>query len=118
MGNNINQLSSPLHKIFEERRDKVYNDLDTSKKLSLPHGMKVEINLFASLARYAPDKTGSHSHRMLDVAEGTTIMELLNRMELPIDKIKMIFLNGLHATGDEVLREGDRVGVFPPVAGG
>jgi len=30
----------------------------------------------------------------------------------------MIFLNGLHATGDEVLREGDRVGVFPPVAGG
>jgi len=88
------------------------------KKLSLAHSMKVELNLFASLARYAPDKTGSHSHRMLDVAEGTTIMELLNRMELPIDKIKMIFLNGLHAAGDEVLRDGDRVGVFPPVAGG
>jgi molybdopterin converting factor small subunit len=111
-------VTTPLHKIFEERGDKVYNSLVLPKKLSLLDSMKVELNLFASLARYAPDKTGSHSHRTLDVTEGTTIMELLNRLELPIDKIKMIFLNGLHATGDEVLREGDRVGVFPPVAGG
>ena len=88
------------------------------ERLSLLHSMKVELNLFASLARYAPDKTVSHGHRMLDVAEGTTIMGLLNRLELPIDKIRMIFLNGLHATGDEVLKDGDRVGVFPPVAGG
>jgi molybdopterin synthase sulfur carrier subunit len=83
-----------------------------------PQSMKVELNLFASLARYAPDNAGRHGHRIMDVAEGTTIIGLLNRLELPIDKIRMIFLNGLHATGDEVLREGDRVGVFPPVAGG
>lgn len=80
--------------------------------------MKVELNLFASLARYARDKTGSHGHYMMDVPDGTTIMALLNSLELPIDKIRMIFLNGLHAAGDEVLKEGDRVGVFPPVAGG
>jgi molybdopterin converting factor small subunit len=80
--------------------------------------MKVELNLFASLARYAQDKTGSHGHYMMDVPDGTTIMALLNSLELPIDKIRMIFLNGLHAAGDEVLKEGDRVGVFPPVAGG
>ena len=55
---------------------------------------------------------------MLDIAEGTTIVGLLESLEVPIDKVKMIFLNGLHATGDEVLGEGDRVGVFPPVAGG
>jgi molybdopterin converting factor small subunit len=27
-------------------------------------------------------------------------------------------LNGIHARGDEVLKDGDRVGAFPPVAGG
>ena len=80
--------------------------------------MKVELSLFASLARYAPDKTGSHSHRILDIAEGTAIIGLLESLEVPMEKVKMIFLNGLHATGDEVLREGDRVGIFPPVAGG
>ncbi len=80
--------------------------------------MKVEINLFASLARYMPDKAGSHSGRIFEVPEGTTIMDILQNMEFPLDKVKIIFLNGLHATGDEVLKEGDRVGVFPPVAGG
>ena len=80
--------------------------------------MKVEINLFASLARYIPDKTGSHGNRMLDVGEGTTIIEILKGLDVPFDKVKVIFLNGLHATGDETLKEGDRVGVFPPVAGG
>jgi molybdopterin converting factor small subunit len=118
MGNKINWLSSPLYKMIEEWRDKIYNEQYIHRKLPLQDSMKVELNLFASLARYAPDKIGSHSQRMLDVTEGTTIMGLLNSMELPIDKIRMIFLNGLHATGDEVLKEGDRVGVFPPVAGG
>lgn len=80
--------------------------------------MKVELSLFASLAQYMPDKTGGHGNRMLEVAEGTTIMELLNRLEFPRDKVKLIFLNGLHATGEEILSDGDRVGVFPPVAGG
>jgi molybdopterin converting factor small subunit len=80
--------------------------------------MKIELSLFASLAQYVPDKTGSHSRQTMEVAEEITIMELLKGLELPIDKIKMIFLNGLHATGDEVLKDGDRVGVFPPVAGG
>lgn len=80
--------------------------------------MKIEVNLFASLARYIPDKTGSHGNRILEIGEGTTILEILKRLEVPLDKVKVIFLNGLHATGEEVLKEGDRVGVFPPVAGG
>ena len=80
--------------------------------------MKIELSLFASLARYMPDKTGGHSSRMLEVAEGSTIIEILKSMEVPLEKVKIIFVNGLHATGEEILKEGDRVGVFPPVAGG
>jgi len=80
--------------------------------------MKIELSLFASLGQYAPEKTGGHSSRLLEVAEGTTITGLIKGLKLPVDKVKMIFLNGLHATGDEVLNDGDRVGVFPPVAGG
>jgi len=80
--------------------------------------MKVEINLFASLARYMRDKTGIQGSRVLEVGEGTTILDILTLMEVPLDKVKILFLNGIHATGDEVLKEGDRVGAFPPVAGG
>jgi molybdopterin synthase sulfur carrier subunit len=80
--------------------------------------MKIEMNLFASLARYMPDKNSSHGHRVMETADGTTIVEILKRLEVPLDKVKVIFLNGVHAKGEEILKEGDRVGVFPPVAGG
>jgi molybdopterin synthase sulfur carrier subunit len=74
--------------------------------------MKVELNLYASLARFVP-RTGP-----LEVGKDTTILGLLRRLDVPLDKVKIIFLNGIHASGNETLREGDRVGVFPPVAGG
>ena len=74
--------------------------------------MKVELNLYASLARIVP-RSGP-----LEVGEDTTILGLLRRLDVPLDKVKIIFLNGIHASGNETLCEGDRVGVFPPVAGG
>jgi molybdopterin converting factor small subunit len=74
--------------------------------------MKVELNLYASLARFVP-RTGP-----LEVGKDTTILGLLRRLDVPLDKVKIIFLNGIHASGNETLRDGDRVGVFPPVAGG
>lgn len=80
--------------------------------------MKIELNLYASLARYLPREAGAPRDRIWEVDEGTTIFALLHRHQVPLDKVKLIFLNGLHARGDEILREGDRVGVFPPVAGG
>jgi molybdopterin synthase sulfur carrier subunit len=54
----------------------------------------------------------------VEVPEGSTIRELFRKLHVPPDAPKIIFLNGLHATGEEVLQEGDRVGAFPPVAGG
>ncbi len=80
--------------------------------------MKIELRLFASLARYTPDKPGSLDNCIMEIAEGSTIIDILRRLEVPLDKVRVIFLNGLHVTGDEVLKEGDRVGLFPPVAGG
>ena len=74
--------------------------------------MNVELNLYASLARSVP-RTGP-----VEVGENTTILGLLRRLGVPMEKVKIVFLNGLHASGEEILRDGDRVGVFPPVAGG
>jgi sulfur carrier protein ThiS len=80
--------------------------------------MRIELNLYASLARYLPREAEALPGRTCEVEEGTTIIDLLQRLQVPMDRVKMIFLNGLHARGDETLQEGDRVGVFPPVAGG
>ncbi len=74
--------------------------------------MKVEINLYASLARFVPRRGP------VEIDGETTILGLLRRLNVPLDKVKIIFLNGIHASGEETLSDGDRIGVFPPVAGG
>ncbi len=79
--------------------------------------MKIELRLYASLGRYLPEKREGNSC-MVEVQPRTTIRELFERMQIPAEAPKIIFLNGIHAQGNEVLQEGDRVGAFPPVAGG
>ncbi len=79
--------------------------------------MKVELKLFASLRCHIPGNIGSDPW-IADIEEGTTIRELLELSEVPPDTCKIIFVNGIHAQDDEILKDGDRVGIFPPVAGG
>jgi hypothetical protein len=42
----------------------------------------------------------------------------LEQLKIPPDSIKLVFLNGVHANGDEILKDGDRIGAFPPIGGG
>ena len=79
--------------------------------------MKIELRLYASLGRYLPEGKEGNSCTV-EVQSGTTIWELFLRFAIPPEARKIIFLNGIHAQGDEVLKDGDRVGAFPPVAGG
>ncbi len=79
--------------------------------------MKVEINLYATLARYLPEKVREND-RLMEVRDGTTIGELLQQLRIPSEKAKLIFLDGIHADVGAVLKEGNRVGIFPPVGGG
>ena len=79
--------------------------------------MKVEVFLYASLARYMPNKK-SGKGMVMEVSEGTSIMEHLKLMNIPANSAKLIFLNGVHAKGDEILKDRDRLGVFPPIGGG
>lgn len=79
--------------------------------------MKIELRLYASLAALMPKQTGGKSLTM-EVSDGTTIRDLLQQLKVPRKEIKVIFLNGIHADDGDILKEGDRVGIFPAVAGG
>jgi molybdopterin converting factor small subunit len=81
--------------------------------------MKIELKLYASLKRYMPPQGGGdQGPQMTEIEEGTTIKELLEHLKVPAGAVKIIFLNGIHADVERVLKDGDRLGVFPPVAGG
>lgn len=74
--------------------------------------MSVTVNCFATLARYAPP--GGE----FPAAAGQTVGRTIDLLGIPRENVKTVFVNGLHATMDKVLSEGDRVGIFPAVAGG
>lgn len=80
--------------------------------------MKIQVKLYASLAKYMPQAALQKKQDYIEVGEGTTIKSLLENLKVPLETVKLIFVNGVHTKDDEVLKEGDRLGVFPPVAGG
>ena len=79
--------------------------------------MRVRVQLFASLARYAPE-AGEDGFQEMELDDGAAVENLLSRLGVPREAIKLIFVNGVHADPGTLLKHGDRVGVFPPVAGG
>ncbi len=79
--------------------------------------MKVQLVLYASLVSHMPPGSTGNSCTM-EVEEGATVGELMNRLSLPAKAAKVIFLNGRHAKEEQPVKDGDRIAFFPPVAGG
>ena len=79
--------------------------------------MKIQVALFAHLAAHQPDGQGGRHPRTFELSEGTTVADVIAMLGLP-DEPRIIFVNGRHAEEDQVLVDSDRLGIFPPIAGG
>lgn len=79
--------------------------------------MKIQVHLYASLARYFPEAIRGKGS-WIEVQDGISVQELLRPWNVPMDQVKLIFINGVHAELDAVLKAEDRLGVFPPIGGG
>ena len=79
--------------------------------------MPIEVKLFATLRDYLPKGSGRFSCS-LEIAGHTRVKDILDRLKIPEDVPKIILVNGIHGKADQLLKEGDVVSIFPPVAGG
>ena len=78
--------------------------------------MRVEVRLFAILARYLPnDHAGA---TFLDVADGNTVADVARSLGIPDDLSRIVLVNGRDAGEDWRLADGDVITLFPPLAGG
>jgi molybdopterin converting factor small subunit len=79
--------------------------------------VQVEVRLYATLRRQAPPDavTGVFS---VTVGDGSTVIDLLRTIQIDPAEVHMIMVNGIGVTFEQVISEGDRVGLFPPVGGG
>ncbi len=79
--------------------------------------MKVEIKLFADFREYLPPGSEKYSC-WLELEEGATIGQALEKLKIPDSAPMITLVNGLHQTFEDHLHLGDVLSVFPPVAGG
>jgi molybdopterin synthase sulfur carrier subunit len=50
----------------------------------------------------------------IELPPGSRVEDLVVQLGLPLDRVKMIMVNGRGATLTSPIREGDRVALFPP----
>jgi len=84
--------------------------------------INLEIWLYGPLARYGGDPNNStYAQLLLQLPEGTTVGDVVERLGIPLEKKGITFINGqlsdmpgLAADLEHVLNDGDRIGMFAP----
>ena len=79
--------------------------------------INIRVKLFAALCRYSDNAAPGIPFEM-ELPEGTTVADLVNQLKLPLEEVKVFFVNGRARPPDWVLNSNDEVGIFPLVAGG
>ena len=79
--------------------------------------MKIEVALYATLSKYLPP--GAQNRKaVIEVRDGATVREVLSHLGIPQDLPNILLTNGRQAPEETVLKDGDVLSVFPPLAGG
>lgn len=54
----------------------------------------------------------------MELMSPVPVSHIADVLQIPRREIKLIFLNGIHAKMDTEVKDGDRLGLFPPIGGG
>ena len=79
--------------------------------------MKVRVKLIATYREHLPPGTNGNIAEV-DVADGTTVREILMPFGIPLDDSSVIVVNGLTVPLDSPVNDGDTVAAFSAIAGG
>ena len=79
--------------------------------------MRVTVKLFATLVRFKDGARAAAPFEM-DLPEGAIIQDLINLLKIPAGETHVIFVNNIIEEANSKLKDGDVVGLFPPVGGG
>jgi molybdopterin converting factor small subunit len=77
----------------------------------------VHVRLFATLLRFFPDLQLGETMQV-NLPDGSTVGQLIERLNIPVEEIKIVFVNNIFRDMGYALKNGDTVGIFPPVGGG
>jgi sulfur-carrier protein len=76
-----------------------------------------QVRLFATLRQHRPGTKLGEAFAV-ELPKGGTVGDLVQRLGLPEEEVKLVFVNGRSRDQDHILEDGDEVGLFPAVGGG
>ena len=79
--------------------------------------IRVEVRLYASLQKYRPG-LGIGEPLVIALDDEAKLGNLLDELKVPKEEIAIVMVNGKQEEESYLLRDGDRIGIFPPIAGG
>jgi molybdopterin synthase sulfur carrier subunit len=79
--------------------------------------MKIKVRLYGTLGSHIPD-FDALKELSLEVPEGSTISDLIDRLAVPRKKVGIVSVDGRLAKATEPLHSGDFVRIYRPLAGG
>jgi sulfur carrier protein ThiS len=77
--------------------------------------MKIDVELQAYLEQYSLRDSGKFD---MDVADGATVGDVIERLGVPAELTSIIIVNGSATTPAHPLSDGDHLLLVPPIAGG
>jgi sulfur carrier protein ThiS len=84
--------------------------------------MQITFKLYASLGEYLPADRRRGNEMALDVAEGSTVLGVIEPFNLPMKLVHLVLINGHYIPPEQratrALVEGDVLAIWPPIAGG
>ncbi|KKL57902.1 hypothetical protein LCGC14_2230750, partial [marine sediment metagenome] len=54
----------------------------------------------------------------VELDEGATVSDVLDKFKIPENIPKLRIVNNVHVSPDHILKDGDVLALFPPIAGG
>jgi len=79
--------------------------------------MHVTVKLFATLTRYGRGERAGTPF-IIELSEDATLHNLVSHLQIPPEETRIMFVNGIIQESDYRLKDGDEVGLFPPIGGG
>ena len=84
--------------------------------------MQITFKLFATLTDYLPAEARRSNQLTLDVAQDTSISQIIEPFGMPPKLVHLVLVNGKYIKpedrGTTTLVDGDVLAIWPPVAGG
>ena len=84
--------------------------------------MKITFKLYATLTDYLPAEARSSNRVELELPAEASIADAIAPYGLPMKLVHLVLVNGVYVAPEErasrVLKDGDVLAIWPPIAGG